>query len=199
MPQWHARGWWNTLDVWLYFYVICLSFLRETAIFSLSSLLLLGSVVRNLSGLNFSTLCPSQHVHQLLGWATVVLLCFFCLLFKLCLFTHPLGELRAVQRWSVCQFIILCLLLALIKSQQFLCGTTDLKERLFVPETCYLALLKEVAISFLPGLSGLRCGDRIWRARFRSSSPVLLCYILGILRCYGNFQIFSFCKVRYLT
>lgn len=46
---------------------------RETAVFSLSSLLLLGSVVGNLSGLNFSTSCPSQHVHQLLGWATVVL------------------------------------------------------------------------------------------------------------------------------
>lgn len=126
-------------------------------------------------------------------------LCLSCLVLKLCLFTCPLGELRAVQRWSVCQFIILCLLLALIKSQQFQCGTTDRNERLFVPEICYLALLKEVAISFLPGLSGAHCGDRSWRLHFRSSSPVLLCYILGILRCYGNFQIFSFCKVRYLT
>lgn len=126
-------------------------------------------------------------------------LCLSCLVLKLCLFTRLLGELRSVQRSSVCQFIILCLLLVLIKSQQFQCGTTDLKERLFVPRICYLALLKEVAISFLPGLSGVPCGDRSWRLPFRSSSPVLLCYILGILRCYGNFQIFSFYKVRYLT
>lgn len=179
-------------------YTLCNTFLRETAIFSLSSLLLLGSVVGNLSGLNFSTSCPSQHVHQLLGWATVVLPVLILSGLKT-LFMCPLGELRAVQRWSVCQFIILCLLLVLIKSQQFQCGTADLKERLFVPEICYLALLKKVAISFLPALSGVCCSDRIWRLCFRSSSPVLLCYILGILRCYGNFQIFSFCKVRYLT
>lgn len=57
----------------MYGYNLCNTFLRETAIFSLSSLLLLGSVVGNLSGLNFSTLCPSQRVHQLLGWATVIL------------------------------------------------------------------------------------------------------------------------------
>lgn len=141
---------------------------------------------------------PSMCINCLdeLPWSS---LCSFCLVLKLCLFTCLLGELPAVQRWSVCQFIILCLPLVLIKSQKFQCGTTDLKERLFVPEICYLALLKEVAISFLPDLSGVCCGDRIWRLRFRSSSPVLLCYILGISRCYGNFQIFSFCKVRYLT
>lgn len=126
-------------------------------------------------------------------------LCLLCLVLQLCLFIHPLGELLAVQRWSVCQFIFLCLLLVLIKSQKFQCDPTSSRERHFVPEICYLALLKKVAVCFLTGLSGVRFGDCIWKLYFRSSSPVLLCYILGILRCYGNFQIFSFCKVRYLT
>lgn len=141
---------------------------------------------------------PSMCINCLdeLLWSS---LCFFCLVLKLCLFTWLLGELRTVQWWLVYQFVILCLLLVLIKSQQFQCGTTDLKDWLFVPEICYLALLKEMTISFLPGLSGLCCSDRIWRLRFRSSSSVLLCCVLGILRCYGNCQIFSFCKVRYLT
>lgn len=161
--------------------------------FSSFSPLLLGSEVGNLSGLNFSSSCPSQHVHEVLGWATLVLPVLILSGLK-ALFVH-----MSSGRWSVCQFIFLCLLLVLIKSQQFQCGTTSLRERRFVPEICYLVLLKKVAIDFLPESSGMHCGDRIWRLCFRSSSPVLLCYILGILRCYGNFQIFSFCKVRYLT
>lgn len=52
---------------------LCNAFSRRTAIFSFSSPPLPGSVVGNLSGLNFSTSCPSQHVHQMLGWATMVL------------------------------------------------------------------------------------------------------------------------------
>lgn len=91
------------------------------------------------------------------------------------------------------QFIFLCLWLVLIESQRFPCGTAGSRERRFVPEICSLALLKKVAVGFVPH------GDRVQRVDFRSSSPVLLRYVLGILRCYGNFQIFSFCKVRYLT
>lgn len=66
-------------------------------------------------------------------------------------------------------------------------------------DLCYLALQQKVAAVSLPGQSGWRCSDHIWRLYFRSSSLVLLCYILGIVRYYGNFQIFSCCKVRYLT
>ena len=54
-------------------YTLRNTFLRGTAIFSSSCPPLPGSVVGNLSVLNFSTSCPSQHVHQVLGWATMVL------------------------------------------------------------------------------------------------------------------------------
>lgn len=57
----------------MYDYTLYNTFLRETAMFSSSSPPVPGSVVGNLSGLNFSTLYPSRHVHQVLGWATVVL------------------------------------------------------------------------------------------------------------------------------
>lgn len=181
-------------------YTLCNTFLRGTAIFSSSSSPLPGSVVGNLSGLNFSTSCPSQHVHQVLGWATVVLPVLILSGLK-ALFVHTSSGRAACCSAMISLSIFLSLLLAVIKSQEFQCDTTSLRERHFVPKICYLVLLKKVAIGFLPGSSSVRCGDRIWRL-YSEIQPVfclLLCYILGILRCYGNFQIFSFCKVRYLT
>lgn len=93
--------------LWKSGYTVCNTSLRETAVFSSSSPLLPGSVVGNLSGLNFSPSCPSSPACAPSAWMVLPV---FILSGLQTAFAHPSSRRAA------------CCLVMLSSSSSYFCA-----------------------------------------------------------------------------